>query len=130
MISGSISPATVELASAAMLIAILIGIPTGIVSALYKDAWPDQIARVFALGGRRCRSFYTGLLLLGLLYSRLGILPGPGELSIYTSPPPHLTGMVVVDALISGRLAGPPGRPAPASRPAGVRARVRLDRGS
>jgi len=95
-------PATVELASAAMLIAILIGIPTGMISALYKDAWPDQIARVFALGGTSLPVFYTGLLLLGLFYSRLGILPGPGELSIYTSPPPHLTGMVVVDALISG----------------------------
>jgi peptide/nickel transport system permease protein len=95
-------PGTVELASAAMLVAILIGIPSGMISALYKDAWPDQIARVFALGGTSLPVFYTGLLLLGLFYSRLGILPGPGELSIYTSPPPHLTGMVAVDALLSG----------------------------
>ncbi len=41
-------------------------------------------------------------MLLGLFYFRLGILPGPGELSIYTPPPPMVTGMVAVDALLAG----------------------------
>jgi peptide/nickel transport system permease protein len=95
-------PATVELSTAAMLVAIAIGIPTGVVSALYKDRWPDQVARIFALGGTSLPIFYVALLLIGLLYSRLGILPGPGQLSIYTQPPPRITGMVVVDALLSG----------------------------
>jgi len=98
-------PATVELSTAAMLVAILIGVPTGVVSALYKDRWPDQVARVFALGGTSLPVFYVALLLLGLLYSRLGILPGPGQLGIYTSPPPNITGMVAVDALLSGNWA-------------------------
>jgi peptide/nickel transport system permease protein len=95
-------PATVELSTAAMLVAIVIGIPTGIVSALHKDGWPDQVARVFALGGASLPVFYVALLLLGLLYSRLGVLPGPGQLSLFTSPPPVITGMVAVDALLSG----------------------------
>ena len=95
-------PATVELAMAAMLVALLVGVPAGIVSALYKDGWPDQVARVLALGGVSLPIFYVALLLLGLLYSRLGVLPGPGQLGIYTQPPPHLTGMVAVDALLSG----------------------------
>ncbi len=99
---GQYLPGTIELASSAMLVAILIGVPTGIVSALYKDAWPDQVARVFALGGTSLPVFYVGLLLLGLFYSRFGILPGPGQLSIYTPPPPHFTGMVALDALLSG----------------------------
>lgn len=98
-------PATVELASAAMIVAILIGVPTGVVSALYKDRWPDQLARIFALGGTSLPVFYMALLLLGVLYVRLGFLPGPGQLSIYTTPPPPLTGMVAVDALLSGRWA-------------------------
>jgi len=98
-------PATVELASCAMLVAILTGVPAGIISAVYKDAWPDQITRVVALGGTSLPVFYVGLLLLGLFYSRLGILPGPGQLSIFTPPPPHLTGMVAVDALLSGQWA-------------------------
>jgi peptide/nickel transport system permease protein len=95
-------PATAELASSALLIALLIGIPTGIVSAVYKDAWPDQVARVFALGGTSLPVFYVALLLLGLFYSRLGVLPGPGQLSIYTQPPPTVTGMVAVDAALTG----------------------------
>jgi peptide/nickel transport system permease protein len=95
-------PATAELATFAMLVALLIGIPTGIIAALCKDAWPDQIARVFALGGTSLPVFYVALLLLGLFYSRLGFLPGPGQLSIYTTPPPHLTGLVVLDALLAG----------------------------
>ncbi len=94
-------PATVELTAAAMLVALLVGVPAGIISALYKDGWPDQVTRVLALGGVSLPIFYTALLLLGLLYSRLGILPGPGQLGIYTQPPPHITGMVAVDALLS-----------------------------
>jgi peptide/nickel transport system permease protein len=95
-------PATVELSTAAMLVAILIGIPTGTISALYKDRWPDQVARVFALGGTSLPVFYVALLLLGLLYSKWGVLPGPGQLGIYTQPPPRVTGMVIVDALLAG----------------------------
>jgi len=95
-------PATIELSTAAMLVAILIGIPTGVVSALYKDRWPDQVARVFALGGTSLPVFYVALLLLGVFYFRLGVLPGPGQLSIFTQAPPHITGMVAVDALLSG----------------------------
>ena len=95
-------PATVELSTAAMLVAVVIGGPTGVISALYKDRWPDHVARVFALGGTSLPVFYVALLLFGLLYSRLGVLPGPGQLSIYTSPPSHLTGMVAVDALLAG----------------------------
>ncbi len=53
-------PATVELASSALVIAIIIGVPTGIISAVYKDAWPDQVARVFALGGTSLPVFYVG----------------------------------------------------------------------
>jgi peptide/nickel transport system permease protein len=95
-------PATVELATAAMLVAIVIGVPAGVASAVYKDAWPDHIARIFALGGTSLPIFYLALLLLGVLYVRLGVLPGPGQLGVYTTPPPTITGMVVIDALLAG----------------------------
>ncbi|HKV45197.1 MAG TPA: ABC transporter permease [bacterium] len=99
---GQYLPATIELSTAAILVAIVIGIPTGTISALHKDRWPDQLARVFALGGTSLPVFYVALLLLGVLYSRWGVLPGPGQLGVYTQPPPHITGMVAVDALFSG----------------------------
>jgi peptide/nickel transport system permease protein len=94
-------PATIELATAAMLVAIVIGVPAGIASAVYKDAWPDHLARMFALAGTSLPIFYLALLLLGVLYVRLGMLPGPGQLNIYTTPPPPITGMVAVDALLT-----------------------------
>lgn len=95
-------PATVELATAALLVAIAIGVPAGIVSALYKDRWPDQAARIFALAGTSLPIFYLALLLLGILYVRLGVLPGPGQLGVFTMPPPRVTGMVAIDALLAG----------------------------
>jgi peptide/nickel transport system permease protein len=95
-------PATLELATAAILIAVFIGIPTGILSALFRDRWQDQLARGFALLGVSLPVFYLGLLLLGVLYNELGWFPGPGELGPYTTPPPRLTGMVVVDAALAG----------------------------
>ncbi len=95
-------PATIELSTFAMLFAILIGIPTGVVSALHKDRWPDQFSRIFALGGVTLPVFYVALLLLGVFYFALGILPGPGQLSTYTAPPPRITGMVAVDAALAG----------------------------
>ena len=102
---GEYLPATVELSAAALLVALLVGVPAGIISALYKDGWPDQVTRVLALGGVSLPIFYVALLLLGLLYSRLGIVPGPGQLGIYTQPPPHITGMVAVDALLTAHWA-------------------------
>jgi len=99
---GQYLPATVELATAALLVAIAIGVPAGIVSALYKDRWPDQAARIFALAGTSLPIFYLALLLLGVLYVRLGVLPGPGQLGVYTTPPAHVTGMIAVDALLTG----------------------------
>ena len=69
---------------------------------MYKDRWPDQAARIFALAGTSLPIFYLALLLLGVLYVRLGVLPGQGQLNIYTTPPPHVTGMVAVDALLAG----------------------------
>ena len=95
-------PATIELSTAAILVAVLIGIPTGIISALYRDGWQDQLARGFALLGVSLPVFYLGLLFLGVLYNDLGWFPGPGQLGSFAIPPPRVTGMMVLDAAIAG----------------------------
>lgn len=95
-------PATIELSTAAVLVAIAVGVSTGVVSALYRNRWPDQIARILALSGVSLPVFFTALALLGIFYVGLGWLPGPGQLGPYTTPPPHITGMVVVDSALSG----------------------------
>lgn len=95
-------PATIELATAAMIVAIAIGIPMGIISAVKKDKWPDHISRIFALMGVSMPVFWLGLILLYLLYYKLGIFPGPGRLDPGITAPPRITGLLTLDSLITG----------------------------
>lgn len=98
-------PATLELSTGAILIALLIGIPTGVISAVFKDRWQDQITRVLSLTGVSLPVFYLALVLLGIFYSKLGWLPGPGRLDSYTMPPDSVTGLMLVDSILGGNWA-------------------------
>lgn len=95
-------PATVELTIAAMLVTILVGIPLGIVAALRRNTWIDATARILALIGGAMPIFYVGLLLLGVFYRQLRWLPGPGRLDSTLQPPTAITGLYMVDALLTG----------------------------
>jgi len=95
-------PATIELATAAIIVAIVIGIPLGIISAVKKDKWPDHISRIFALMGVSMPVFWLGLLLLFVLYYKLGIFPGPGRLDPGIPEPPRITGLLTLDSLLTG----------------------------
>jgi peptide/nickel transport system permease protein len=99
---GQYLPATVELSTAAIVVAIAVGLPMGVISALYRNRWQDQVTRVLALGGVSLPVFFSALVLLGVFYVKLGWLPGPGQLGNYTPPPARITGMVVVDSLLTG----------------------------
>ena len=94
-------PATVELGAVAWLVALLIGIPAGILSAVFKDRIFDHAARAAALIGASMPVFWLGLLMLGTFYYRLRWFPGPGRLDIMISPPPDRTGLLLVDAALS-----------------------------
>ncbi|MDW8035107.1 MAG: ABC transporter permease [Candidatus Korarchaeum sp.] len=94
-------PATIELATSAMVVAIAIGIPLGIVSAVKKDKWPDHISRIFALIGVSMPVFWLGLILLFALYYKLGLFPGPGRLDPGVLEPPRVTGLLLIDSLIA-----------------------------
>lgn len=95
-------PATIELAIYAMLIALGLGIPLGIVSAVKKDKIPDHVSRVFSIIGVAMPSFWLAILLLGLFYFYLGWLPPPGRTSVYELLPARITGLATVDALLEG----------------------------
>lgn len=95
-------PATLELAIGAMVIAVAIGVPAGVVAAVRKDSLVDQMTRILSLTGVSLPVFFLALLLLAVLYVKLGVLPGPGELGPYTQPPTRVTGMTVVDCLLAG----------------------------
>ena len=64
-------PATIELSLAAITVAILVGIPLGILASLRRNSWIDAGARVFALVGGSMPIFYLGLLALGVFYRQL-----------------------------------------------------------
>lgn len=94
-------PATFELASFALIIGIVLGIPLGVLSATKRNSLIDQIGRVFSLIGVSVPSFLLGLVLLLIFYGLLNIFE-PGRLSIYTTAPKTITGLYLFDSLLSG----------------------------
>lgn len=97
-------PATVELALAATLTGLALGLPLGLAGAYWRGRWPDHLARLVALFGHSVPVFWLGLMALYLFYAHLGWAPGPGRLSFYLEQiAPDRTGFVVTDALLAGR---------------------------
>lgn len=94
-------PATFELVTTSFLIVLIIGIPLGILSAVYKDKIVDHISRLFSITGVSMPVFWLGLLLLLLFYVKLGWLPGAGRLDISVTPPQHITGIYTIDAILT-----------------------------
>lgn len=94
-------PATIELAVAALLFAILLGIPLGVLSAVAKDRGIDHVTRTLSVTGISTPAFWLGLLLIYLFYGRFGILPGSGRIDSGLAPP-HFTGFYTLDSLIAG----------------------------
>ena len=95
-------PATVELTFSAILLAIVLGIPMGVISAARRNRVSDHTARVFSIVGVSMPVFWTGLVLMLLLYYRLDWLPGPGRLDLEVLPPPSRTRLLLVDSLLAG----------------------------
>lgn len=94
-------PATIELATTAIVIGAGAGLAVGIISAVAHGRWVDHLVRFLSLIGLSMPVFWLGLVLLLLLYARLGWLPGPGQLDIFVSRPPHVTGLLTLDALLA-----------------------------
>ena len=94
-------PATIELALAALLFAVFAGIPLGVISAVGKDRWVDQIARTLSVIGISTPAFWLGLLLIYVFYGRLGWLPGAGRIGSGIPPPEAITGLYTLDALLT-----------------------------
>ncbi len=88
-------PVTLELAVLAFLVAVLIGIPAGVVSAVARGSAWDHGANLFALWGLSTPNFWLGILLIMLFSVQLGWLPASG----YVSPFEDLAGNLAAMAL-------------------------------
>lgn len=94
-------PATVELATAAILLALLFGIPIGIVSAVWRNSFVDSISRVWALAGVSMPIFWLGLMLAWVFGVQLRWLPTGFRLDTGTAFQPW-TNFVILDAALQG----------------------------
>jgi peptide/nickel transport system permease protein len=96
-------PATLELATVATLFGVLLGIPMGVMAAVHRDRWPDQILRVVGLFGYSVPVFWLGLMGLLLFYGRLDWIPGPGRLDVfYEGLLTPRTGVILIDSALAG----------------------------
>jgi peptide/nickel transport system permease protein len=100
-------PATLELATTATLLGVVIGVPAGIAAAVNHGRWPDQLIRFFGLFGYSIPVFWLGLIALLIFYGQLGWAAGPGRLDVsyelsYELDVTHRTGSILIDSLLSG----------------------------
>jgi peptide/nickel transport system permease protein len=87
-----------------MLLAVVIGIPAGLVAAVNRDRWPDYLSRVVSLGAISMPRFFLGLLLQIAFAMWLGWLPLGGRFPLTEDPPAFVTGFLTIDSLLAGDL--------------------------
>jgi peptide/nickel transport system permease protein len=97
-------PATFELALYSGLIMAVLGISLGAISARHKDKAIDNFVRVLSYLGVVTPSFVFAILFLLIFGFALNWLPTLGRLSEGVTPPPRITGLITIDALLSGNL--------------------------
>ena len=96
-------PATMELATLGTIMGVVIGVPLGVLAAVKRGTWIDQVARVVALIGYSMPVFWIGLIGLLIFYGILGWIGGPGRLDIfYEDMIPSVTGMILIDSALAG----------------------------
>src|SRR5512144_291854 len=98
-------PVTVELATIALLIALAIGIPAGIVSAVKKDSAWDYGANIFALWGLSTPNFWLGILMILLFSVSLGWLPASGYVSPFEDLKGNLAAMIMPAFVLGNAIA-------------------------
>lgn len=96
-------PATLELATAATLVGVSLGVPAGVIAAARQNRWQDHLLRLVGLFGYSVPVFWLGLMALLLFYAKLGWVAGPGRLGVlYQDVVAQRTGLVLVDSALGG----------------------------
>ena len=96
-------PATVELALAALFVALAVGVPLGVVAAIRRNSWVDYLAMSGSLLGVSMPIFWLGLVLMMVFSAFLGWLPFSQRADILVTVP-AVTGFMLIDTLLAGDL--------------------------
>ena len=96
-------PATLELATAGILIGAGLGVPLGVWAAVRRGGVVDHAVRVIGLIGYSVPVFWLGLMALVLFYAKLGWIGGPGRIDVaFEYSVERVTGLLLVDAALAG----------------------------
>jgi ABC-type dipeptide/oligopeptide/nickel transport system permease component len=99
-------PATLELVTLGLLLALLIGIPLGVAGARFKRGALRKAADYYGLLAGALPDFWLALVLIFVFYTILGIAPPPlGRIDFAIIPPEPITGALLIDSLIAGNWA-------------------------
>ncbi|WP_247729933.1 ABC transporter permease [Halovivax limisalsi] len=98
-------PATLELVIVAMTFAVVLAIPFGMISGINKDRWQDHVSRITTLTGISMPRFWVAILLQVVFVAWLGLFPLTGRISPNLEAPPTITGLYLIDSLVTGRWA-------------------------
>ena len=96
-------PATLELTMFAMIITVIIGIPLGLFSSIYRSPWISSFVISLSFLGVGLPVFWAALIAQLIFFGKLEILPLDGRLSPGSPIPTSVTGMYTVDALLAGQ---------------------------
>ncbi len=97
-------PATLELIIAGFIIALAIGIPLGVISAVKENKIIDHLTRTVAIAGASIPVFWLGIVFQIIFFGMLGILPLTGRVSseiVITNPIKRITGFYLIDSLVT-----------------------------
>jgi ABC-type dipeptide/oligopeptide/nickel transport system permease component len=98
-------PFSLQLILFSLLISITLGVTLGALTAHMKGRWIDHASRILAIGGVSMPSFWLAVILQIIFFRILGLLPVSGEMDIVVAqahPVTQITGMTVIDALVTG----------------------------
>jgi peptide/nickel transport system permease protein len=98
-------PSSLEIIIGGMLIALIIGIPLGILTAVYKETWIDHLARGISIGGVSIPAFWLAMILQLIFYQYLGWFPLGERVSTEIAllyPIETITGSNILDSIIQG----------------------------
>jgi ABC-type dipeptide/oligopeptide/nickel transport system permease component len=96
-------PATFELITYSLLLALVVGISVGVVTSFRQGGWIDRVTRVYGLLAGALPDFWLALILIFFFYYKVPIFPAPlGRLDPFMTAPTHITGMYTIDSLLTG----------------------------